>query len=631
MKLTKKSMKSSIASLLMGMGVLTITACAESELTSAPNEAWQNDPDALRISATVGGAFGSNGAATRTNPMGDMTDIADGLKGDQTAFNPGDQIGVYTDDQAEVLYTLSADGTTWEPEAGKYQKWTGNTMQVYAYYPVTSFLDWNNTTVKNSAQTFALPTGQGSLKNIAGADYMTFNRIATRPDNGSANLSLPMQRRTARVIINISSVGDEIDKANNRIIEPEIRSLYKTYANNVASGNETRSVTAYVDREGTDGFATRFTALVIPATKATESPYGSWLNIPVMNKESGNVRFFKVKEIPAMEAGKSYTYNLKLGKDKVTITGITVQDWTTGATLPDGQEAEESGWFSEELTEALLTADQCTDADGNPIGLSFNKNANGEINPFDATNKAELEKIKMITINNLNSLHGIEYLTELTRLDCIGSTLTTLDVSGLTKLTYLDCNKSSSLTTLNVSGLTSLKALNCSNCALTELNTSDLETLTVLNCSGNQLTTLDTSKLTSLTRLLCNNNQLTALDVSGLTILTNLTCYNNQLTTLDASGLTSLKNLTCDNNMLTALTLPNNSILSNLTCTENRLSAIDISPYSSLESLLCGSQTSDGSTLQQIDVTATAEQVTAFNNGSNTTTYGVYFITKQSE
>ena len=33
--------------------------------------------------------------------------------------------------------------------------------------------------------------------------------------------------------------------------------------------------------------------------------------------------------IPALEAGKSYTYELTVGKNKVVVTGITVKDWTT--------------------------------------------------------------------------------------------------------------------------------------------------------------------------------------------------------------------------------------------------------------------------------------------------------------
>lgn len=34
--------------------------------------------------------------------------------------------------------------------------------------------------------------------------------------------------------------------------------------------------------------------------------------------------------IPALTAGNSYTYKLKVGKNKISVSGITVKDWTTG-------------------------------------------------------------------------------------------------------------------------------------------------------------------------------------------------------------------------------------------------------------------------------------------------------------
>lgn len=44
-----------------------------------------------------------------------------------------------------------------------------------------------------------------------------------------------------------------------------------------------------------------------------------------------------VKGIPTLEAGKSYTYHLTVGKNKVEVNGITVEDWTTGTTIANGE------------------------------------------------------------------------------------------------------------------------------------------------------------------------------------------------------------------------------------------------------------------------------------------------------
>lgn len=46
-------------------------------------------------------------------------------------------------------------------------------------------------------------------------------------------------------------------------------------------------------------------------------------------------------ETGTLEAGKSYTYNLIVGKNKVTVGGVTVAEWKTGYTLPGGVAEEE--------------------------------------------------------------------------------------------------------------------------------------------------------------------------------------------------------------------------------------------------------------------------------------------------
>lgn len=68
--------------------------------------------------------------------------------------------------------------------------------------------------------------------------------------------------------------------------------------------------------------------------------------------------------------------------------------------------------------------------------------------------------------------------------------------------------------------------------------------------------TLDVSGLTALTWLECNNNQLTGLNVSGLTNLASLSFAGNQLTgTFDVSNLEALEALICAGNRLTGITL----------------------------------------------------------------------------
>ena len=102
---------------------------------------------------------------------------------------------------------------------------------------------------------------------------------------------------------------------------------------------------------------------------------------------------------------------------------------------------------------------------------------------------------------------------------------------------------------------TALTKLQCGGNPLTSLDVSNNAALTYLHCGGNQLTSLDLSKNTALTYLDCNDNQLTSLDLSKNTALTYLDCNDNQLTSLDLYNNRLIESLWCKNNPLQKLIL----------------------------------------------------------------------------
>ena len=152
----------------------------------------------------------------------------------------------------------------------------------------------------------------------------------------------------------------------------------------------------------------------------------------------------------------------------------------------------------------------------------------------------ECGNVTVLSINyseDLTSLEGIRYFYALDTLDCGRNELTSLDVSGLTSLTYLECSINE-LTRLDVGGCTSLG---------------------MLFCTDNELTSLDVGGCTSLGMLFCTDNELTSLDVSGCTALASLNCHNNQLTSLDLSGNPELRSLYPEDNRLDITLDANNS------------------------------------------------------------------------
>ena len=257
----------------------------------------------------------------------------------------------------------------------------------------------------------------------------------------------------------------------------------------------------------------------------------------------------------------------------------------------------------------------------------FDTNRDGELD----TDEAEAVTEIMVNTDDIYSLSGVEYCTNLRYLSCKGSgwnekeqrstyggltnldlsanssltdlfcgynQLTSLDVSSNTKLQRLYCFYNN-LTSLDVSANAKLQRLYCYYNNLTSLDVSSNSALTSLRCMNNQLTSLNVSTNTVLTELLCRANKLTCLDVSASTALTRLECFSNKLTSLDVSSNTMLTYLHCSNNYLTSLNVSSNTALTYLMCGGNPLNNLDVSTCTTLEELGCSSNS-----LTSLDVSA---------------------------
>ena len=169
---------------------------------------------------------------------------------------------------------------------------------------------------------------------------------------------------------------------------------------------------------------------------------------------------------------------------------------------------------------------------------------------------AESPKAATVLYHSSSPLLNFSSNTALTYLNCSSNALSSLDVSENTALTYLDCsNYNWSEDGIMVEDGVTLSSLNLS--ANTEL--------TYLNCIGNVLSSLDVSTCTALTFLDCSYNQLTSLDVSANTELTYLNCIGNVLSSLDVSTCTALTFLDCSYNQLTSLDVKNGNNINMVT------------------------------------------------------------------
>ena len=253
--------------------ILALSGCSESEdLLSA----FHSDPNAVRITAQVGKA--SADGFTRSNPLGTAEE--------QAKFNENDEISVKADGQDAVTYKY--DGKEWQPLGNKFLKWEKETMNFTAYYPAS----FNGTITQ--------PTEYNSLESLAAADFMSFSGPQTNTNN-SNQLSLIMERKMARVIVEIAGFNDQYTKSAT------VNSL------------SIRGVKAFKHSDG------KFYALIDPNYNPSTAPF---LSLEVKDGESTTTEKYTTTPTTFV-AGNSYTYQLKVGKNKISVSGISVTPWNT--------------------------------------------------------------------------------------------------------------------------------------------------------------------------------------------------------------------------------------------------------------------------------------------------------------
>ena len=280
----------------------------------------------------------------------------------QREFNQGDQISVSTNDQEAVLFQCtSTDDQTWtEAVPNKFLLWTQNMLTFSAYYPATT---------GTSMTTFTVPTDQSSVAKIALADYMTRQQVISRPEGGS-DIQMQLERKMARVIVRISGFGSQYRDDQKTVDNVRIYSE----ASGIADGNPTGSSTEIQPyAQGNGGQGSTYTALVVPG-------YGD-SGARFIQLSDGEGSTLLVKGIPELEAGNSYTFNLVVGKNRIEVASVTVQDWATGEILAGGQ-AQEQGSAATLVTAITLNKTATTISAGQTETLSVSS-----VTPDDATDQ----------------------------------------------------------------------------------------------------------------------------------------------------------------------------------------------------------------------------------------------------
>ena len=287
-----KTIKQRISYAVMGLMAMGFTACTQNE-DMTPTLKGQE------INAT----FSVGGMQTRVNTLGNGKNWEDKDKL---------KVSIFTDYDNGSTTFLSFNGETWS-RSGSF-RWLDESEKhtILAVYP--SDTDFG----KENLQ-YDLQTDQSSEGNLKNADLITGYWY----DRPRFDLSIPMQHRMSLVTI-VYHVGTA-DYPNKDISEPQVYSKNNSvrffsdqdqgqFVMSTPSGNP-----AWVQACKHDG--DMFSAIVIPGSYIKDERF--------LKFKIGDKNFYaKMKINTEFQEGQRYTYKLDVGKDKVKLTQISVDDLT---------------------------------------------------------------------------------------------------------------------------------------------------------------------------------------------------------------------------------------------------------------------------------------------------------------
>lgn len=403
--------------------IAMLAACSTDEeqgTNTAANE--------VKIAATVGG----NSIFTRSNPMGSATE--------QENFNENDAISVTTEGKT-VIYKKT--GEVWAPaNAGDYLVWTGNAQAFEACYPEKA-----DESTTNSFSVGYVSADQSTVDKIEKSDYMISRETIEKAYIPSdRQLTLNFERQTARVIVKVSGFGDEFKDLNPTLSAVEVYSKLKVPA---GESDSYAAIKTYKKEESGNNV---FYALVSPGdANSTEK----FLKLTVTyNDGEGNPTQTKelyVTGIPALSKAMSYTYDVKIGKDKVAIGSVSVTDWSPGDDITGGDAVTTT-------ENAVLIIKNALAAGEKNIEIK-NLRANADKSVFDAIREA----LKGANDGSIElTIYKVEALPSNAFSNCQPLKIINLqDVKSIETLAFQGCNGLETIYAPRVSSISDYAFANC--------------------------------------------------------------------------------------------------------------------------------------------------------------------------
>lgn len=295
-----KTIKQRISYAVMGLITMGFTACTQNE-DMAPTLKGQE------INAT----FSVGGMQTRVNTLGhgDNWEDKDKLK-----------VSIFTDSDPGCTVVLSFNGETNEWSRNRSFRWLDEVDKhfILAVYPSSDdYVPYH--------LVYELPTNQSSPKDLKSADLINGFRY-DRPDLDNI-IKINMKHRMSLVTI-MYHIGTadypNLDISSLKICSPCSGASFKLpddkneWKMDTSNYQEAKLVDACKTEDGEEKF---FSAIIVPGTVGTDKEF---LKFSIGEKNFVS----KLKSQTDFEEGKRYTYKLDVGKDKVKLTRISIDNMT---------------------------------------------------------------------------------------------------------------------------------------------------------------------------------------------------------------------------------------------------------------------------------------------------------------
>lgn len=289
--------KKNIYKYLTVAAVLLLAACQNEAI-----EEWESGKDdVVQVNATIGGLQ----TKVNTEENGNSWNTGDYIRLTNTSSN-----AIIGKKEATFLY----DGNGFTLYGG-LAVWADGENTFQAFYPVND---------ETSFTSFTVPTDQSTLEGLRKADWMIATAKASKPSNDQ--LDLEFKHQMAKVVVNIIKYNDQYGTNLPVITDPVFISCAPFNSGITLPGN--KEIKAYMKADDTDG---RHSFIAILPDGQYTADDNIFLKLKINNEEhTVLVNNFLLQN--QLESGYVYTFNLTVGKNKVSISSVTVKDWTTGIT-----------------------------------------------------------------------------------------------------------------------------------------------------------------------------------------------------------------------------------------------------------------------------------------------------------